>query len=43
MCWRRGGRGCFRFADTATDVFARTGNPEVLAAALQVGEFIAPR
>ncbi len=32
-----------KFADTATDVFARTGNPDALAAALQVGEFIAPR
>ncbi len=31
-----------KFADTATDV-ARTGNPDALAAALQVGEFIAPR
>jgi hypothetical protein len=31
-----------KFADTAVDVFARTGNPDAIAAALRAAELIQP-
>jgi hypothetical protein len=31
-----------KFADTAVDVFMRTGNPDAIAAALRAAELIEP-